>query len=359
MKFFHICNPENRRAEYLRSACQRLDLAPPIEIAWQELLENRTVFSPSHDDVIRLESPGENFEVEKRLVERGNGPKDLDFDHGRLRFQTEWFAGWQSLLKEISEQAGDATFFNHPADITTMFDKWTAQQILAANKVPTPDLLGKIETFDQLTNLMAEKSANRVFLKPSHSSSASGVVALQMNRAGKILATTSAEIRGGHIYNSLRIHRYQNTDEIRLLVNQLGKENLFAERWFPKHSVKGRIYDLRILVVAGNARHIVARTSRSPITNLHLGNERGVIENISFSVGREVWQQAQDTAVKAALCFPKSHYVAVDLMIGSSGKSLAVAEVNAFGDLIPNLLSRGDDTYTAELRSFDFPKLIQ
>ena len=54
----------------------------------------------------------------------------------------------------------------------------------------------------------------------------------------------------------------------------------------------------------------------------------------------------------AALCFPKSHYIAVDIMINSGHSRFAVAEVNAFGDLIPNILSKGDDTYTAELRAF-------
>ena len=114
----------------------------------------------------------------------------------------------------------------------------------------------------------------------------------------------------------------------------------------------GRTFDLRILVIAGDPRHGVVRTSHSPITNLHLGNARGDLDTVKRALGRERWEKALGVAASAARCYPKCHYVAVDLMIGTGFDRLAVAEVNAFGDLIPNVASEGDDTYTAELRSF-------
>jgi hypothetical protein len=43
----------------------------------------------------------------------------------------------------------------------------------------------------------------------------------------------------------------------------------------PKAGIDGRTFDLRVLVIAGRARHAVARLSRGPMTNLHLLNERG------------------------------------------------------------------------------------
>ncbi len=39
-------------------------------------------------------------------------------------------------------------------------------------------------------------------------------------------------------------------------------------------------------------------------------------------------------------------------MIGIGMERFFVAEVNAFGDLIPRIVSRGEETYAAELATF-------
>ena len=47
--------------------------------------------------------------------------------------------------------------------------------------------------------------------------------------------------------------------------------------------------------------------------------------------------------------FPGSLYMGIDLLISPDYRSHAILEVNAFGDLLPGVLSRGVDTYTAEV----------
>jgi len=357
--FIYICNPENRRAEFFRSACSHLGFPKPTEIAWDDLLTRQDELLAAcewnADTVVRVESPGENFEVERFLIEKGGGPKGIEHDHGRLRYQVEWFVGWRKTLEEIDRFFDGAAFMNPPSDIALMFDKWSAQRHLEKNDVPIPALVGgQIQSFDDLIERLRANNCSRAFLKPAHSSSASGVVALQLGKRDRMIATTSAEliVDQNRIYNSLRLRHYTDPSDVRLLVDLLARENLMAERWFPKASVQGKAFDLRVLVIAGQARHVVARTSASPITNLHLGNERGSIPEIRKNLGEEVWGEAMLICEQAALSFPNSHYVAVDLMVSSSRNRFAVAEVNAFGDLIPNIYSDDDDTYTAELRSF-------
>lgn len=346
----HLCNPENRRAAYLREACSSLGWSPPLEISWCDYLDGKKSLPES--GWVRLESPGENDDVEKRLINLGGGPGDLDEDFGRLRHQVEWFQGWQQTMVKL--QRTPARFINSPSELATMFDKWSAQKKLEAVGVPVPDLIGKVESFEQLLDLLEASNSRRAFLKPCHSSSASGVVAFQMGSRERIAATTSAEIqRDGRIYNSLRLQRYLDRETIGRLIDQLAQQNLFAESWFPKASIGGRNFDLRCLVIAGEARHIVVRTSQSPITNLHLGNARGDLEVVKAELGSQAWDAAMDIAERAALAFPGCLCVAVDLMVSSSHKRFAVAEVNAFGDLLPGVISRGDDTYTAELRALE------
>jgi hypothetical protein len=109
------------------------------------------------------------------------------------------------------------------------------------------------------------------------------------------------------------------------------------------------VFDLRVVVIAGRASHVVARTSRTPLTNLHLGNARGDLPAIRAAAGEERWAAAMRTCERAAACFPGSLHVGVDLMFAPGFAEHAVAEVNAFGDLLPNLLVDGRDTYAAEI----------
>ena len=47
--------------------------------------------------------------------------------------------------------------------------------------------------------------------------------------------------------------------------------------------------------------------------------------------------------------FPGTLHVGVDLMFRVGWRAHAVAEVNAFGDLLPGVLSDGLDTYGAQV----------
>ena len=96
----------------------------------------------------------------------------------------------------------------------------------------------------------------------------------------------------------------------------------------------------------------MVRTSRSPITNLHLLNERGDLAAVQSRLGPEKWAEAMLTAERASACFPGCHHVAVDLMVSSSLQSFCIAEANAFGDLLPRVEWLGMDTYEAEIRAF-------
>jgi hypothetical protein len=201
---------------------------------------------------------------------------------------------------------------------------------------------------------MRESGTRRVFVKPAHGSSAAGVVALE-TAPGRVRATTSAElVRSGRrvaLYNSLRIRRYDTEDEVAALVDALAPDGLHVEEWLPKLTLDGHAVDLRVLVVAGRATHVVARSSRSPMTNLHLGNARGDVSAVRAAVGGPGWAEALGTCVRAAACFPRTLHVGVDLLIGVDRRRFAVGEVNAFGDLLPGVLHEGRDTWAEQMRA--------
>ncbi|MGW5683183.1 hypothetical protein [Nonomuraea sp. NPDC003754] len=95
------------------------------------------------------------------------------------------------------------------------------------------------------------------------------------------------------------------------------------------------------------------------MTNLHLGGARGSLETVMAALGPAGWARALEICARAAACFPRSPAVGVDLMVGASLRRFAVAEVNAFGDLLPGLTglpgsgAEGLDTYETQVRAYE------
>jgi hypothetical protein len=142
--------------------------------------------------------------------------------------------------------------------------------------------------------------------------------------------------------------------EIAAIVDALAPDGLHIERWLPKASAHGRSADLRVLVVAGRATHAVVRTSRFPMTNLHLGGARGDLASVVDAAG-DRWRQALDVCERAAACFPGTLCVGVDVLPAIGWRRFSVGEVNAFGDLLPRLTglpggpAEGLDTHAAQI----------
>jgi hypothetical protein len=205
---------------------------------------------------------------------------------------------------------------------------------------------------------MREHRMPRVFVKPAHGSSASGVLAVETGGGGRVRATTSVELTpGNRLHNSLKVRRYDREQDIAAVVDALAPDGLHLERWLPKASQQGRAADLRVVVVAGRATHAVVRTSHWPMTNLHLGGLRGdlgAVRQAVESAGAR-WAGLLDVCERAAACFPRTLCVGVDLLPAVGWRKAFVGEVNAFGDLLPRLTglpgsgAEGLDTYAAQV----------
>jgi hypothetical protein len=241
---------------------------------------------------------------------------------------------------------------NSPSDIEVMFDKPRTHDRLTGIGVSCPRSLGPVRSYEELRHRMRESKIDRVFVKLAHGSSASGVVAFAAG-ARRVLAVTTTEVvrEGGEVrlYNSRAIRRSEDEGEVADLVDALAVEGVQVERWVPKAGLDGHAFDLRVLVIAGRAGHVVVRMSRGPMTNLHLKNRRGDPAALRAMMGEGRWQAAMGSAERAAMAFPGSLHAGVDLLIAPGFRRHAVLEVNAFGDLLHGVIDRGVDTYSAEV----------
>ena len=372
--FVVIGNRLSRRVELFQAALARLGLPPAQLVSSLTLLAGETALPEfvRRGSVVRIESPGKDFAVERALLELGADEHDeegaadyerlprvavqrLTFDRGRVLAPRQWYLGYRAALRLIESQLADCPphrLLNAPAEIAVMFDKRRCHALLQARGVPVPRSLGPVNSFNELMEQMRQTDCRRVFVKLAHGSSASGVVAYQTDgRRHRALTTVEMVKTGGELrlYNSRRLRTYDNLDAVAELVDALCRQRVHVEQWIPKAGFADHTCDLRVVVIAGRARHAVLRLSRNPLTNLHLLNTRGDLAAFKAHVGATQWAKALNICEQTLACFPQSFYAGVDLLFAPGFERQVVAEVNAFGDLLPGVLCDGVDTYAAEV----------
>lgn len=275
---------------------------------------------------------------------------------GRIISPPQFHAGFNVLMKQLTLKLAEqvnVTVMNHPDDIMLAFDKFNCQRQLQLQGIPVPPSLGEINDYDQLREQMRTQGVSRVFIKLKHGSAASGIIALETS-GKKIQIKTSIEyhlIKQGKsaLFNTRKIRKSNNETDISLLVDTLCKMEVYVERWIPKAQIKGYNSDLRILMIGGKAQHQVLRMSQSPITNLHLLNQRADVSLLKQRMTKTSWDSMIHSCEQVARLFSKSLYIALDVVVSISLKQHFILEVNAFGDLLKDIYFNGLTPQEAEI----------
>jgi hypothetical protein len=370
MQVIILGNPENRRVTLFQEALQRANLPTAKVLPYEAWLRGQVTLSQiaAPGDVLRIESPGESFWVEKKMLALGYQPERLDaaasiaptealglsYDLGRILYPRQWYVGFCRALDQIEAErsALGLRVMNHPEEIKVMFHKPLCHQRFIEAGVPVAKSLGEIKSYDELRQVMKREETPRVFVKLSYGSSASGVIAYRCDDTGEE-ALTSAELvrqRGEiRLYNSLKIRGYTRPKELAAVINFVLQEGAIVEEWLPKAIFEGKPFDLRVVVVKGVAKHFVVRLGNSPMTNLHLGNARGDAVLFRDTISEADWQGLCGTCEAAFAAFPRGLYAGVDVLLSPGFRQKTILEINAFGDLLPNVFYDGLDTYGAEI----------
>lgn len=355
-RFAVVGVPGNRRVTLFQDAVRAAGLPAARVVSWLDVLRGESGFLPG--ETVRMDSPGEDAEVERLLRAVG--------DPTRVEGTALWYARFTAAVREVERvaAAAGAVLLDDPGDVAVLFDKRLCHGVLTGERVPVPAsptsgaAAPVVRDWADVRERTADRGLPRFFVKLAHGSSASGVLAVETAGPGRVRATTSVERdASGRLFNSLRVRRVTTEREVAAIVDALAPDGLHIERWLPKATRRGRATDLRVVVVAGRATHAVVRTSRSPMTNLHLGGERGDLGEVRAAVEAAggSWSEALAVCERAAACFPDTLCVGVDLLPSTDWRRFAVGEVNAFGDLLPRLTglpgsgAEGLDTYAAQV----------
>ncbi len=309
---------------------------------------------------LKIDSPGDDAWVQHQLTLRGwqaRSDESSSDSHavlppepvacGELMPTRDWYAGFAQFLRALPATAAPLTPVE---DILLMTDKLACQDHLRSHGVPTPPLLGAIDSHAHLITLLDQAGVDSAFVKPRYGSSAAGVVAYRRNRRGAELAVSTVHSKDGRHFNAKRMQRYTDTRDIASLINTLATDHAYSEAWVPKPRTQHGSYDFRVVTLDGEPQHRVARVNDAPMTNLHLDAQRASAEALLDDTGLDALLH---TARAAARAFPRSRMIGLDIVV--RGARAWVLEANAFGDLLPRLHWQGRDTYEAQLHAF-FPR---
>lgn len=396
-----IGNFGNRRTTGLQAARARLGLPPALVLDYIDILQRKASLSSivqslvqttDQPPLLRLDAPGEHFEVERELIALGApDAESLQIDErwlrynksvvqpipvrmarglkeskGKLYHPSQWFRGYCRLLSQLDRESeqlwSKPRWMNAPEDIAAMFDKRVTHQILSSAGLPVPRRLASPEAipdYDTLRDIMAAERTHRLFIKLAAGSGACGVIAYQVNPAtGAESAVTTIGVenyqsRPPLFYNVKKLVNYKEHHVIRQIINWLLGHGAHIEQWIPKASYRDRTFDIRQLVVAGKACHSIARVSRTPITNLHLDSDRMSLEEIGLA--DELQATVRQCAEQTLSVFPHSTVAGIDVLLSSGTLRPYVLDVNPFGDLLYHSHFEGHDPYEWEMRMASLP----
>lgn len=268
----------------------------------------------------------------------------LSFRRGNLGSPAQLALGLNKahrLAEKLGKDLG-VSLSASPSQIALSFDKLRCSEFLRSHQLSTPRQFGEISSFDALKATLARHNCERVFVKLRHGFSAGAMTALMVARSGKMLAYTTAEIgKDDEIYTTRKVRRLEGRQEIADLINRLTPYGLIAEEWVPKAGTHNKICDLRIITVAGKPVFNVLRASKSPMTNLHLGGQRGDPELLSVRMEKTHWQAMLSSCREVAKLFRDCFTLGIDVAVHTNLKSHSILEVNAFGSFVKDVKYKG------------------
>jgi len=350
MRFGLLCPPGLRADAFIDAAVRRGHPAP-VCLSYDKFLRHERSLKEvlAQIDVLRLDSPGGGYEPWKAFAEYLGAPTTgWPEQYGRIYPQFYFFNGLNKAAlraSELSKEQGVKCTFD-PQAINTFMDKKSTYKTCAPF-IDMPKALPEIETCEDLETAMGQENMRRAFLKIRYGSSASGVLAIE--KFGTHLRVwTTVEKKGEGLFNSLKIKRYLDA-EARAIINDVAAHGVQAEAWIPKFRLGGKRCDLRLLMVDGKPAHCVARCSSSPITNLHLGNERVDASILKEKLTAQVWNKILYMGSVVASLYKDHLCLGMDIAIHQDGQHVYLLDVNCFGDQLNDVYHDGLDSYEYQI----------
>ncbi len=353
-RFVILGNPESRRVTLFQAALTRQQLPSAQVVSWLQFLSEGAPGFGSGSALVRVDSFGENFEVQRRLLERGGvpGARTLEERHGEVFEPARAHEGFRAALRHLEGLFAEQPqwdVLNVPSEIDELFDKRRTSRRYRDAGIPVPEAIDDVSLDPSaLLDACRERGWDEAYVKLSSGSSASCLAHVEFGKSG-VLVRTSLEWDAPRWFNNLKVRHLRRAAEIDRALGFILSQGAHVEQGIAKARLGDAFFDLRVLCIAHEPRFIVVRQNVLPITNLHLGGFRGELSALKEKVDAEAWGAAMETCRKVARLY-RSLHVGIDLMFEADFRSHRVLEANAFGDLLPNLSVDGLDVWEWQIR---------
>lgn len=350
-----VGNPENRRITGFLTALAEAGEVLAAVVPWRTVVADPDALLalPPGAAWLRLDSTGEDADVQRALYLLGGGDPAVHHAFGQLHAVSTHQRGFERVLDGVERVLALRPAWTPLAPIPRVrlvFDKARYHAHLRGLGVRVAPALD-VHGYDALVAALAAWPGRRAFVKVRYGSSAVGIGVFSAAPAPRMLTTVEVTDHGW--FNTLRPHRLTDVGRIRAIVDGLCEDGAHVELEVPKAGIDGTNFDLRVLMVANEPAFVVARCSRIPITNLHLGGWRGDVARVRAACPDEVWEAAMDDCRRVARDYGGLH-VGLDVLLERGFTGHALIEANAFGDLLPNLTdAQGRSVYAREIASID------
>lgn len=342
--------------------CHERGVEPDLVLVpWRDVVEREGdltgVSAFDAPGAVRLESPGRDWDVTRRLLGVGcravgetDDFQEREYRKGLLLRPGLLYEGFRRVLTGL-RQAFDArpglTPTCCPLEIAEMFDKTRTSARLAAAGLPVPASIAPPTTSEGLLYELRERRWPTAYVKLNTGSSASGIAVVRP-LADPVTSISSVVELNGEFWSTRRLARHEGEGLHRVLTFLLG-EGVCVQRGVRMAQLDGQNFDIRVVMIGGEPAFTVFRLSHQPMTNLHLGGCRGDLNECRAAVPVRAWLDALDDCRTAASLY-RSAMMGIDLVFENGYQRHAILEVNAFGDFFPNLTDdRGRSVHRVEI----------
>jgi hypothetical protein len=355
-RYVIIANPGSKRweayAPELRAFWQERGAEAEIDLVpWRNVLDRHGNLDglPAFERpaLVRLESPGRDWEVSKRFFHIGSQTtgKGVETDWLSLPYRKGYlvqpellYQGFRRVLQGLRASFDSKPQLRPlccPLTVAELFDKNATQARLNEASLPTPRALSAPDSAAQLLEQLREAGFRTTYVKLNTGSSASGIVVV--HRAGPSVWGISSLIRLRDGFASTRrLQRYEGSDLEAVLAFLLG-EGACVQEGISMAQIDGQNFDVRVVMIHGQPRFTIFRLSTAPMTNLHLGGRRGEPLRCRREIPPRAWLDALDHCSEVARLYP-AEVLGVDLLFERGSFRPFLLEVNAFGDFFPGLV---------------------
>lgn len=330
---------------------------------WTEVLKDRKELKKNikKSNIVRIEPPEKNTDIYKLFLDIGAESGEFQKDNVNNNYNENiiispksWFKGVEHtflVIDKLIKENKDILSMCDLKEALVMMDKSKTYEFLEGKgkNYYLPEKMPEYRNYDEF---FEENKNNfiKCFIKLRYGSGSTGVIAYSNNpkiKEEKIFTSLNYSKENGNktFFSTYNVKSYTDKKVIRDMVNWVVENGAHIEKWIPKlvHEKKG--FDTRVFVLDKKSEYLLSRLSNSPITNLHLKNERKESEEFLKKNETDIIKKASEEVMSL---FSKSLYSGVDIILANNLKPYVI-DVNPFGDLFHNLTGTDKNVHYREI----------